>query len=262
MGVIVAAEFGELRGIGVIDLITCQEYALKELNFHPGRESSVGIDDTLTSMDPTEIFASVALQVTKCAARPFIYGASNVRSAADQEPVALLEYISEFQKYRELLQRNEPSPLDRQAPLVQCTLIRRALDRKSVNYQHPMVPLKTIRALVDFVKPLDEWEEAHLAGYMKSLLPHIQASHMPLERFYAFASALESIADRRGAQRGDGIRKLLLQIFQGRRDGDKGSGSAPVPNCGGGPDKRSFTETTPKPQDQEDDQIEEEDPFF
>lgn len=159
------------------------------------------------------------------------------------------------------MKKNELSSLDRQAPLFQCTLLRRALDRKTISYQTPMVPLTELRRLVDFVKPLEEKEKENLIAYRKSLLPHPHASHMPLERFYAFASAVESIAHRKGVDHGDECRKLIYQTIQGYNDGEKGFGSAQVPR-GGGPDKPLFTETTPKPREDDNEEIEEEDPFF
>ncbi len=264
MGKIVAAEFAELKGIAVFDLIRCQEYALREINFQPGREQDIELDDFLYAREPKEIFSSIELQVTKCAARPYIYGRFNVRLPGDQEPLPLLKMISQFEENKALLEEIDSSPLDRQAPLTQCTLLRRALDRKIISYQIGMLPLKTISKSVELVKPLDEKEESNLIGYRSSLLPHPQASHMPLDRFYAFASFIESLAYRRGDRCGDECRKLIYQIIQGFNGGDKGFGSSPVPARGGGPDKPLFTETTPKPREEHDSdsELDEEDPFF
>lgn len=105
MGAILAAEFGELRGMPVFDLIACQESAFTELVFHPGRESNVEQDDQLLSMNPKTIFAGLALQVEKCAARPFIYGKANVRIPGVDEPIELVKMIHGFAEYKELLEK-------------------------------------------------------------------------------------------------------------------------------------------------------------
>ncbi len=65
---------------------------------------------------------------------------------------------------------------------------------------------ESLRSLLDIVQPLSEKESNNLRGYMRSLLPHPKATHMSIERFYAFASAIESIAQRRSSEVGDKAR--------------------------------------------------------
>jgi hypothetical protein len=49
---------------------------------------------------------------------------------------------------------------------------------------------------------------------MRSLLPNPKATHMSIERFYAFASAIESIAQRRSSEVGDRARRAIHQLIQ------------------------------------------------
>ena len=65
---------------------------------------------------------------------------------------------------------------------------------------------------------------------------------MPLERFYVYASAIESIAYRRGPTWGDECRKIIYQIIVDS-EGDKGAGSAPVP-AGRGPRPKPLSAET------------------
>lgn len=77
-----------------------------------------------------------------------------------------------------------------------------------------MISLKAIRPLIDIVQPLTEKETNNLRGYMKSLLPHPKATHISIERFYAFSSAIESIAQRRSGDVGERARKTIRALIQ------------------------------------------------
>ncbi len=93
-----------------------------------------------------------------------------------------------------------------------------------------LVALKSFRPLLEIVQPLEEKEAENLRGYMRSLLPHQRATHMPIERFYAFASAIESIAFRRGDESGEEARQTIYRIIESTTRGpDSGGTSAVVP---------------------------------
>ena len=106
------------------------------------------------------------------------------------------------------------SEKDKSAPLPQCILIHRALARGTLTYQTPLIALRSLRTLLDIVQPLSEKEANNLRGYMRSLLPHPKATHMSIERFYAFASAIESLAQRRSSEVGDQARRAIHHLIQ------------------------------------------------
>lgn len=211
VGVVVDAEFGDLRGLSVFDLLLCQEYAIKEIIFHPGRD--IDKDDSLHSSDPHALFAAVEKPVKQCGARPFIYGLLEVRLPNTEETPSLLHMLFYSEKHRNLLEQIKPTPLDRDAALPQCKLLRRAFDNNLISYKNPVVALKNLRPLLELVQPLEENEAENLGYYRKSLLPHPSATHMPLTVFCAYASAVESIAYRRGSKYGDKCRKIIYQII-------------------------------------------------
>jgi hypothetical protein len=151
--------------------------------------------------------------VDQCGARPYIFGLLEV-SFPEAGQNSLLQVFHEFSKHQDFLETVKPQPDDREAPLPQCLLIHRALQRSVVTYKNPLVALKSFRPLLEIVQPLEEKEAENLRGYMRSLLPHPRATHMPLERFYAFASAVESIAYRRGSEVGDEARRIIYRLIQ------------------------------------------------
>lgn len=242
-GSVGGAEFGQLIDLDVFDLILCQENAVKEIVFHPGREAAR--KGTLHSAYPHALFAAVKKPVKQCAARPFIYGQLEVRMPKSEDSPSLLRMIHSNDEYREILEKAEPTQLDRQAPLKECMLLRRAFDSNLIQYKNPLVLLKKCRPLLNLISPMEPKEAQNLRSYLEMLLPHSDATHMPLERFYAYASAIESIAYRRGVQVGDECRRIIYQIISENREGP---GSAGVP-AGRGPKKPSplTTETEPKP---------------
>jgi hypothetical protein len=250
VGAVVAAEFGDLIGLSVFDLLLCQEYAIKEITFQPGR--AVDKNDSLHSSYPHALFAAVEKPVKQCGARPLIYGLLEVRLPKTEETPSLLHILFSSEKHRSLFEQVQPTPLDREAALPQCKLLRRAFDNNLISYKNPLVALKKLKPLLDLVQPLEEKEAENLGAYLKSLLPHPSATHMPLERFYAYGSAVESIAYRRGPECGDECRKVLYQIVVDA-GGDKGAGSAPVPAGRGPKPKPLSAETKPKPRIEEDD---------
>lgn len=209
-----AAEFGTLQGETVLDLLLCQEYAVKEVNFAPGRESQYRDESIIKANSLSGAMLNASKDVDKCAARPFVFGLLPMSFPQLGTAESLLHVLHDFSKYGDYLQSIKPTDSDKEAPLPQCVLLHRALSRNVVQYQTPLVPLKSFRPLLELVQPLEEKEADNLRGYMRSLLPHPRATHMPLERFYAFASAVESIAYRRGPEVGDEARKIIYKLIQ------------------------------------------------
>jgi hypothetical protein len=209
-----ASEFGNLMGEAVLDLLLCQEYAVKEINFAPGRESAFKDDSVVKANSLSGAMLNASKDVDKCAARPFIFGLLPMQFPQSGPAESLLHVLHGFDRHKDYLGSIKPAEGDKEAPLQQCVLIHRALSRNVVTYQTPLVPLKSFRPLLELVQPLEEKEADNLRGYMRSLLPHPRATHMPLERFYAFASAVESIAYRRGPEAGDEARRVIYRLIQ------------------------------------------------
>ncbi len=210
-----ATEFGDLKAEPVFDLLLCQEYAVKEINFQPGREANYKEDTLIKTPTLSGAMLNASKDVDQCGARPYIFGLLEVSFPdGNQIPVSLLQVFHDFEKHRAPLEAIKAEEGDREAPLKQCELLHRALQRNIIPYKSPLVALKSFRPLLEIVQPLEEKEAENLRGYMRSLLPHPRATHMPLERFYAFASAVESIAYRRGSEVGDEARRIIYRLIQ------------------------------------------------
>ncbi|MBY0551843.1 MAG: hypothetical protein K2W95_31455 [Candidatus Obscuribacterales bacterium] len=209
-----ASEFGDLKGEQVLDMLLCQEYAVKEINFAPGRESQYKEGTLIKAPSLSGAMLNASKDVDQCAARPYIFGLLPVNTPEQGAIESLLQVFYDFRKHNDFLQSIKPVESDRDAPLPQCVLLHRALSRNVLTYKTPLVALKSFRPLLEIVQPLEEKEAENLRGYMRSLLPHPRATHMPLERFYAFASAVESIAYRRGSETGDEARRIIYRLIQ------------------------------------------------
>jgi hypothetical protein len=117
--------------------------------------------------------------------------------------------------------------------------------------QSPLVPLKKFRPLLELLQPLDETEANKLRDYMWALLDDRKAIHMRLERFYCYASAIESMAYSRSKDTGDQARKVIYKIISETGRGDSGLQGSPVPaghGPGNGP-KSTSAEAAPQPAD-------------
>lgn len=214
-GSVTTAEFGGLVGDAVLDMLLCQEYAVKEISFTPGRISQVNEQATvLKAVSLSAVMLRVSKEVDKCEARPFIYGMIPLQSADNRKTDSLLQMMYDFQQWQGFLQTVPPGGSDRKAPLPQCVLMHRALSRGGLIYQTAFVALRSFKPLLEIVHPLSDKESDNLRGYMRSLLPHPRATHMSIERFYAFASAIESIAQRRSSEVGDRARRAIHQLIQ------------------------------------------------
>lgn len=214
-GTAATAEFGALVGDAVLDVLLCQEYTIKEVNFAPGRISR--INDMALIVRASSLSGALlqsSKDVDKCQARPFIYGLLPVHFPEAGRTETILQVLYDFPKSRDLLASIPAGEKDKEAPLQQCVLLHRALSRNAINYQAPLVPLKSLRTLMEPIQPLTEKETENLRAYMRSLLPHPRATHMPIDRFYAFASAVESIAHRRGPEVGDQTRRAIYRLIQ------------------------------------------------
>lgn len=245
-GTIVSAVFGDLRGAAVFDLLICQEYAVKAIRFVSGDVQTPF--DADFSENPLMVLHNAGRDVEQCAARPLIYGLQPLQLYDGREVESLLHVMHDFSHYSEFLERLTPSDNDRDAPLAQCRLLHRALSRDAIQYKTPLVALKSFRSLLELVQPLEEREAENLRVYMRSLLPHPRATHMPLERFYAFASAVESLAYRRGEEFGEESRRIIYRMIQTTTmgdDNDDGLSPARVPARGPRPGSE-FGQTTPR----------------
>lgn len=212
-GQITAAEFGDVKREQVLDVLLCQEQSLSELNFLPGREANYAFDKLIQTKSVTDLLAKVSTDVASCEARPWIYGRQSIDINGKQVD-SVLHMLFAFDQHKTALESVQLGSTDYEAPLPQCALIRGGLKRDLLLY-HNLVPLEAIKDLVRGMKEQPTAEESeYLSKYLPHLLPHEAASHMPLERFYAFASALEAIADRIGADVGENARQTIKQIIR------------------------------------------------
>lgn len=210
-----AAEFGDLKGSAVLDMLLCQEFAIKEVAFAPGRVKDLDEDSlVIQAANLSGTLLNVSKVVDECEARSLIYGLIPMRDKRAKSTDSLLHLLYDFKKWEDNLERTPPLKKEKQAPLKECMLITRALRRGTLSYQTPMVPLKSLKQLIAILQPLSEKETNNLRGYMRSLLPHPKATHISIERFYAFASAIESIAQRRSNEVGDQARRTIHALIQ------------------------------------------------
>lgn len=228
-GTIVASVFGDLTGAAVFDLLICQEYSIKEIKFVSG-DIQIPTDLDSFTENPLTVFDNVRRDVDQCAARPLIYGLIPVRvyEVGDTKDVEqLLLVMHNFNHYSEFLRSVTPSSNDKDAPLSQCRLLHRALSRNVIQYKTPLVALKSFHPLLELVQPLEQRDAENLQGYLRSLLHHPRATHMPLERFFAFASAVEAIAYRRGEECGEACRNIIYMMIQETTNSDDDDLSPP-----------------------------------
>jgi len=214
-GKVATAEFGAILGDDVLDVLLCQEYAIKEVNFAPGRITR--INDKALIVRAASLSGAIlqaSKDVDQCEARPLIYGLMPLHFPESGRTDALLQVLFDFHHTRDFLAAVPEGEKDKEAPLPHCVLLHRALSRGAISYQTPLVPLKSLRTLLEAIQPLTDKETENLRGYMRSLLPHPRATHMPIDRFYAFASAVESIAHTRGPEVGDQSRRAIYRLIQ------------------------------------------------
>lgn len=202
----------------MLDLLFCQEYAAKRIRF----EAATDVGQYSALSVPTENVA-IILEDTKrdvklCRARPFIYGGLPILMNDGQCFDSLFTLIQNFQQHSDKLERTQLSISNKEAPLHQCALLSKAFEKRLIAYKTPLVPLDCFGPLLELVQPLQASEAANLNSYMRALLPHQAASHMPIERFYAFASAVESIACRRGTEVGEPAREIIYGMITYYRD--------------------------------------------
>lgn len=214
-GNVTTAEFGAIVGDAVLDVMLCQEFAIKEMSFNPGRINQLNEQASIFRAASLHgVMLNVSKDVDKCESRPYIFGLLPLSSKDGRNTVSLFHILHDFEAWDEFLASIPATEKDKQAPLPQCVLIHRALSRSVLAYQTPLVPLRSLKPLLDIVQPLTEKEANNLRGYMRSLLPNPKATHMSVERFYAFASAIESIAQRRSNDVGDMARRSISQLIQ------------------------------------------------
>jgi len=214
-GNVTTAEFGAIVGDAVLDVLLCQEYALKEVSFAPGRINQLNEQAIIVRASSLSgVMLNVSKDVDKCESRSFIFGMLPLQTSEGTKSDNLLKVLYDFPDWNDFLLTVPRSDGDKAAPLPQCVLLHRALSRGAITYQTALVSLRALRPLLEIVQPLSEKESNNLRGYMRSLLPHPKATHMSIDRFYAFASAIESIAQRRSSEVGDRARRAIHQLIQ------------------------------------------------
>lgn len=214
-GNVTTAEFGAIVGDAVLDVLLCQEYAIKEVSFAPGRINQLNEQAIIVRASSLSgVMLNVSKDVDKCESRPFVYGLLPLQSSDGRAADSVLHVLHDFAAWNEHFAKVPKSDRDKMAPLPQCVLIHRALSRAAISYNTPLISLRSLRTLLEIVQPLSEKESNNLRGYMRSLLPHPKSTHMSIERFYAFASAIESIAQRRSSEVGDRARRAIHLLIQ------------------------------------------------
>ncbi len=214
-GNLTTAEFGSITQDNVIDILLCQEFAITEVSFNPGKLPRINEAARVKKASSLSgIVLNASKDVDMCEARSLIYGMLPMKGRNAKESDSLLRVLHDFESWESELSTLPASSKDKQAPLTQCVLLTRALRQGVISYQAPLVSLKTVRPLINMLEPLNEKEENNLRGYLRSLLPHQRATHLPIERFYAFATAIESIAQRRGTTTGDKARQAIQDLVE------------------------------------------------
>src|SRR5579885_1714406 len=98
------AEFGAMVGDAVLDVLLCQEYAIKEVNFAPGRVSRIN-DKALivraSSLSGALLQASK--DVDQCQVRPFIFGLLPIHHPEAGRTEALLQVLYDFNRWHDSL---------------------------------------------------------------------------------------------------------------------------------------------------------------
>lgn len=218
VGIVVAAEFGDMKGRPVLDFLFCQEQGIKIIEFVPGAVSRIekdeDIDDSslLKSTDVEGLLASVSRDLELCEARPFIYAPIPV-DIGSASLDSLLRVFYAFDKHKPTLASVDMKIATEKAPLPQCAVIKAALTQEVLSYRSPLVPLATFRDLYEQIQPLNAIEAENLTGFMRSLIPHSRANYMVLDRFYQFANAVETIANKRGRENGEEVRRIIYKII-------------------------------------------------
>ncbi len=213
-GQLAAAEFGDVLGDSVLDMLICQEFLIKEIRFDPGRAKAQNqYAAVVKRFNISQALLTVSKDVDKCQARSLIYGLLPIEDQRANVSQSLLGVLHDFSKWEPELKGLPSSRHGKHIPLRQCALLDRAFRSGQIAYQTPLISLKELQPLLKIVDPLSTKERTNLRGYMKSLLPHSKATHMPLERFYAFAAAVESIANRRSAETGEKIRVAIRELI-------------------------------------------------
>jgi hypothetical protein len=237
------AKYGNLKNNEVFDLLLCQGSAIKEIDFQSGSARANENRDVLRDIE--SVLAEESTNVNGCKARPYIFGLLHV-TFPDGKSNALLQMLHDFRNHKDFLMRVTTTEKDVEAPLFQCVLFYRALKSKAVEYKSPLLAVNSLGPLFEIVQPLEEREAESLRGYLNNLLPHPQASHIPLDRFYAFASAVESMAYRRGPDRGDEARKIIFRMIKGSDDDNLSGAAVSAGDPSPGPLSASAEEAEPK----------------
>ena len=209
---IVGAQFGALRGQDVFDLLICQERAIEKIQFQTQRIREESYSDC--PINGLEL-GSISLGIDSCEARSIIYGLMHIQFP-ESKPISLFQVIHDFDNFQNYLQSIPTNERQVDAPLEKCKLLHLALSSGLVVYQPPLQRLGPVVKWVSKLRTvLCEREVKGLNDYLQSLLPHDQATHISIERLYAFIGDVESIM---GADRLDTFKRELQNIESDSED--------------------------------------------
>lgn len=76
------------------------------------------------------------------------------------------------------------------------------------------VPLEALGPLLELVEPLEKEEAEQLYDYLNCLLDAPGDEHISLGKFYAFASAVDSLAFKKDEQLGEEARKIIYALHR------------------------------------------------
>ena len=96
-GNVTTAEFGAIVGDAVLDVLLCQEYAIKEVAFAPGRINQLNEQAIIVRASSLSgVMLNVSKDVDKCESRPFIYGMLPLQTTEGRRSDTLLKVMTIF----------------------------------------------------------------------------------------------------------------------------------------------------------------------
>ncbi|HEY9715246.1 MAG TPA: DUF4388 domain-containing protein, partial [Chroococcales cyanobacterium] len=103
-GNVTTAEFGAIVGDAVLDMLLCQEYAIKEVSFAPGRISQLNEQAIIVRASSLSgVMLNVSKDVDKCESRPYIYGLLPMQAADGKKVDSLMNVMYKFPDWNDFL---------------------------------------------------------------------------------------------------------------------------------------------------------------
>src|SRR5579885_261237 len=147
-GNVTTAEFGSIIKDSVLDVLLCQEFAIKEISFSPGRLNQVNEEAMMDGAHLSGMVLNASKDVDKCEARTLVYGLMPMKDRKGNTAESLLQVLHDFKTWEVDLLLVPADRKDKKAPLPECQLLSRALRKGVIAYQTPLVSLKSIRPLI------------------------------------------------------------------------------------------------------------------